>query len=767
VTTVVVAVAVGFLYATWPQLTPSWSERGQGLATAWLEAAVATGAGVLVWYGSWKLNGRHRLSWRLIGSGVVLWGMGSVTWFAYTLAGADPPQPGPPDVMYLAMIPLVMVGLALQPSPKGRDRALRSLVDGALVACSVLLLAWTWVLRDMAEAGVASSPAAITVNALYPIADVVVVVMAVTMLYQAVPPFRFPLGMFATGISLLTLSDVAYSILNAGGIWKETPLILDSGWVVGFAVIGGAGCALRRDAGTAHENRTEGVESVLTMVPSWLAGAALLFGVIDVSVHRGDLGVTIPLMLGITSLLLARQAFAVRQGRILATQLEQSVRDLAEQSTHDRLTGLHNRVDLQSRLARIRRSSDSPLAVVFADVDHLKSVNDSLGHEVGDRLIRRIAEHLARTLGPDDVTRFGGDEFVGVLRGRDVDGIVGRATRIVQDIETGVVEESLPVAPSMSAGLALWEDGLTVEEVMRRADTALVNAKQQGRRRVVLYEPELDVSTRRRIAMEPELIRAIEGGELSVLYQPVFSLDSGDIIGAEALVRWNHPEQGLLNPDEFLGHADALGLLERIGDVVLDTAVGDFAELNRRSNPPMDVAVNMSAVELSSTGLVRRVHDALSRHGLDPSRLTLEITEDVVIDGCTRDTIDRLRELGVGIAIDDFGTGNSSLRQLGLYPATTLKIDRSFVEGLGRRPQSTSVVRAILKLARTLGLATIAEGVERVEQMDELRALGCDAAQGWYFEKAQPLEHLRACLLDSGRTGVGTQDRAGRYVERT
>jgi EAL domain-containing protein (putative c-di-GMP-specific phosphodiesterase class I) len=176
----------------------------------------------------------------------------------------------------------------------------------------------------------------------------------------------------------------------------------------------------------------------------------------------------------------------------------------------------------------------------------------------------------------------------------------------------------------------------------------------------------------------------------------------------------------------------------------------------------------MSAVELSSTGVVRRVHDVLSRHGLDPSRLTLEITEDVVIDDRTRDTIDRLRELGVGIAIDDFGTGNSSLRQLGLYPATTLKVDRSFVEGLGRRPQSTSVVRAILKLARALGLATIAEGVERVEQLDELRALGCDAVQGWYFEKAQPFEHLRACLLDSGRPGaVPGRYRAEREVEPT
>jgi EAL domain-containing protein (putative c-di-GMP-specific phosphodiesterase class I) len=299
----------------------------------------------------------------------------------------------------------------------------------------------------------------------------------------------------------------------------------------------------------------------------------------------------------------------------------------------------------------------------------------------------------------------------------------------------------------LSAGLALWEPGVSVEEAMRRADTALFRAKQLGRRRVVLYEPSLDESTRRRVALEPELARAIAQDELVVHYQPVVALRSGELLGAEALVRWIHPEQGVITPGEFLGHADAVGMLEQIGDVVLDTAVGDFAELNRRpGSTPLRVAINMSASELAAAGSVRRVHDTLSRHGLDPGELTVEITEDVVVDDTTRRTIDQLRDLGVSIAIDDFGTGNSSLRQLGTYPATTLKVDRSFVDGLGRDPGDTFVVRAILNLARSLGLTTVAEGVETAEQVAVLRELGCDAAQGWYFDRARPLEHLRAGL---------------------
>lgn len=757
--TLVVATALGALYSLWPHLVPTASERAQEVVTVGLEAGVALGAAALLWWGSWRLPERIRLAWRSMGAGIALWGAGSAVWMLYVLADRDPPQPGLQDVLYLAMVPFVIVGLAVHPTPRRRDRVVRSLVDGTLVACSLLLIGWAWGLRDIAESGVASSPAATTVNALYPITDVLVVVMALAVLLQVAPAIRMPLGLFALGISLVAATDVLFFVLNATGTWETTPLVLDSGWVVGFAVIGGSGWALRREPPDAPERPPGGIESVFTVLPSWLAGIALLFGVLDVSLHHGDLGVTVPLMAAVAGLLLARQGLSVRQGRQLAARLARSVERLAEEATHDQLTGLSNRIGLSGRLAARRRSSEGALAVLFADIDHLKTVNDSLGHEVGDRLICEMADHLSAALGADAVTRFGGDEFVSALEGPDLDAIAARAARIVEHADRRPASADLPVAPSLSAGLALWETGLSVDEVMRRADTALFRAKQLGRRRVAVYTPDLDESTRRRVALEPELTRAIAEGELVVHYQPVFDLASGDLLGAEALVRWEHPEQGVVTPEQFLGHADAVGLLEQIGDVVLDTAVGDFAELNRRPrSSALRVAVNMSASELTATSAVRRVHDALSRHGLDPSHLTIEITEDVVVDDGTRRTIDQLRDLGVAIAIDDFGTGNSSLRQLGTYPATTLKVDRTFVDGLGRDRGDTFVVRAILNLARHLGLSTIAEGVENAEQAEVLRELGCDAAQGWYFEAAQPLDVLRSGLLAPAHRPAGSTD---------
>jgi diguanylate cyclase (GGDEF)-like protein len=748
VVTLVTAVVLGALYSFWPNLAAATSERAQGIVTVGLEAAVALGAGALLWWGSARLPERTRLAWRLMGIGVGLWGGGSAVWLLYILADLDPPQPGPPDALYLAMVPFVIAGLAVHPTPNRRDRVVRSLVDGTLVACSLLLIGWAWILRDLAEGGIESSPAATAVNALYPIADVLVVVMALAVFLQVAPAIRMPLGLFALGLGLVAATDVLYFVLNATGTWETTPLVLDSGWVVGFAIVGGSGWALRHEPPTAAERPPGGIESVFTVLPSWLAGIALLFGVLDVSLHRGDLGVTVPLMVAIVGLLLARQGLSVRQGRQLAARLARSVEHLAEEATHDQLTGLPNRIGLSGRLAARRRSGEGALAVLFADIDHLKTVNDSLGHEVGDRLICEMADHLTVALGADAVTRFGGDEFVSALEGPDLGAILARATRIVESADHRPASADLPVAPSLSAGLALWEEGLSVEEVMRRADTALFRAKQLGRRRVAVYTPDLDESTRRRVALEPELTRAIAEGELVVHYQPVFALESGELLGAEALVRWEHPEQGVITPEQFLGHADAVGLLEQIGDVVLDTAVGDFAELNRRPrSAPLRVAVNMSASELTATNAVRRVHDALSRHGLDPSHLSVEITEDVVVDDSTRRTIDQLCELGVVIAIDDFGTGNSSLRQLGTYPATTLKVDRTFIDGLGRDREDTFVVRAILNLAHSLGLSTVAEGVESAEQAEVLRRLGCDAAQGWHFERAQPLDALRSGVL--------------------
>lgn len=744
------AALLGAAYSLWPAAFPDATERTEAAVAVAIEAAIALLAAASLWAGSRWMPRSRRIAWKLLAAGVASWGIGSLLWLAYVVADRNPPFPGPVDVFYLAMVPLVAAGLAVHPTPRRRDRFLRSLVDGLLVGTSLLLIVWVVGLRIVTGSGVSSSPAETVVNLLYPITDTLLVVMVLAVFLTVGRRARMPLGLFALGIAFVAISDLSFFVLSAAGTWDEAPLVLDSGWVIGFVVIAGAGWELANSQHRRSTRSTDGLEPVLAMVPSWLGGVALLFGLVDMALHLSDVDYTVPMMIAVTGLLLLRQTLSVTQNRQLAARLARSVERLADEASHDRLTGLRNRIGLSHRLATRRRSAQGELAVLFIDIDHLKTVNDSLGHEVGDRLIAQVAEQLAAQLGRDAVTRFGGDEFVSTVEGADVAQVCSAAADIIAP-QGSAPDSSLPVVPSMSAGLALWEDGLATDEVMRRADTALYRAKQSGRRRVVLYDPSFDQSTLRRVALEPEISRAIEEKELVVHYQPVFDLRSGRLLGAEALVRWIHPTEGLITPEEFLGHADAIGVLEQIGDFVLDTAVRDFAGLNRRSGKaPLTVSVNMSASELAGAGAVRRVHDALSRHGLDPEELAIEITEDVVVDDTTRRTIDQLLDLGVAISIDDFGTGNSSLRQLGSYPATTLKVDRSFVDGLGRDPEDTFVVRAILNLARNLGLGTVAEGVENDTQFAVLQELGCDAAQGWYFDHAQPFEQLLAGHLGSG-----------------
>lgn len=741
--TMVAALVVGAVYSLWPTITGTESWRAEAVVTLSIEVGVAFLAALSLLSGSHGLDRPRRIAWRLMAAGVACWGLGSVVWMAYVLADRDPPAAGPVDVLYLAMVPLVVAGLAVHPTPRRRDRFLRSLVDGLLVGVSLLLIAWVSGLRVVVAEGFESSAPATVVNLLYPLTDTLLVVMVLAVVLFVDDRSRLPLGLFALGIAFVAVSDIVFFVLSAEGVWDEAPLVLDSGWVVGFVIIAGSGVVLSTRADRRHRARS-GYESAMAMIPSWLGGLALLFGVVDVALSLSEGGYTIPLMIAVTGLLLLRQGLSVMQYRQLAARLARSVEKLAREATHDQLTGLRNRVGLTKRLAARKRSSEQPTAVIFLDIDHLKTVNDSLGHEVGDRLIVDVAEELGSLLGPESVTRLGGDEFVSTLEAPDVAGLRAAAERVLDATARRRTGRKLPLVPSVSAGLAVWEEGLDAEEVMRRADTALFRAKQTGRQRVVQYDPSLDESTRRRVALEPELSRAIAAGELDVHYQPLFELSSGRLLGAEALVRWNHPELGLVTPEDFLGHADAVGLLEQIGAFVLDTAVRDFAELNRRDGPaPVRVSVNLSASELAAPGAVRQVADALARHRLEPENLTIEITEDVVVDANTRRTIDQLLDLGVSIAIDDFGTGNSSLRQLGSYPATTLKVDRSFVRGLGRNPEDTFVVRAILNLARNLGLTTVAEGVENDTQIGILRELGCDAGQGWYFDRAQPFEELR------------------------
>ncbi|CAA9447837.1 MAG: diguanylate cyclase/phosphodiesterase (GGDEF & EAL domains) with PAS/PAC sensor(s) [uncultured Rubrobacteraceae bacterium] len=425
---------------------------------------------------------------------------------------------------------------------------------------------------------------------------------------------------------------------------------------------------------------------------------------------------------------------------------------LQRQAFHDALTGLPNRKLFMDRLGqaleRTRRRRGRKVAVLFMDLDGFKVVNDSLGHEAGDLLLTVVAQRLGRILRPEDtLARFGGDEFVVLLE--EVEGpeeAVLVAQRVTEELGEPFALEGQEIFVSVSVGIGLGDARTkTPEYLLRDADTAMYRAKE-GRSGYRIFEPIMYEHAVRRLVLEGELRRALEEprAQLRVFYQPMASIKTGEIVGAEALVRWEHPERGLLSPSEFVPEAEETGLIVPMGRWVLEEACRQAKEWQRRypNDPPLTIAVNLSARHLRYPGLVDEVARTLKRTKLAPGSLTLEITESVLVtdDGSTRGTLQRLKGLGARLAIDDFGVGYSSLSYLGYLPVDRLKLDRVLVGGLDTLSKTLAIVRAVIDLGHALGIEVVAEGVETQEEFEELRAMGCDVGQGYYWWAPRPAE---------------------------
>jgi diguanylate cyclase (GGDEF)-like protein/PAS domain S-box-containing protein len=418
---------------------------------------------------------------------------------------------------------------------------------------------------------------------------------------------------------------------------------------------------------------------------------------------------------------------------------------LAHQALHDDLTGLPNRALLLDRLgqalARSRRQQ-SLVAVLFLDLDNFKVLNDSRGHAAGDDLLRAVSGRLREVIRPSDtVSRFGGDEFVIVtegVSGSDEAKLMGE--RVTKAVEAPFLLSTGEVFISVSVGIALAGEQATPETLLRDADVAMYRAKERGRARTEVFDEKLRVRSRVRFETESDLRRAVDRGELRVEYQPVVAVPDGTVVGAEALVRWQHPERGLILPGEFIPLAEEVGLVMPIGAWVLEESCRQAKAWvdSVPAGTPFTVAVNLSARQLLLPELVDLVVNALERAKLHPLYLRLEITETVLMEDVDF-AIERLvglRDLGVRLAVDDFGTGYSSLTYLRQLPVDLLKIDRSFVEGLGVDPHNSSIVAAVVALAEALGLFALAEGVETRLQVAELKSLGCQFAQGYHYAPA-------------------------------
>ncbi len=431
---------------------------------------------------------------------------------------------------------------------------------------------------------------------------------------------------------------------------------------------------------------------------------------------------------------------------------EARIRELAD---FDPLTGLPNRRLLHDRVTQLLAAAErdqTAAALMFLDLDHFKRVNDSLGHSVGDELLCAVSQRLSTVVRRvDTLARLGGDEFILALPDMQAGAAADVARRLLEICATPflVAGHELTVTPSIGIGL-YPQDGKDIETLLKNADAAMYKAKELGRNTFQFYAAEMNTATLERLLMESNLRRALKQQEFVLHYQPLVNLQSGLIVGVEALIRWRHPDLGLIMPDRFIQVAEDTGLINPIGDWVLCEACRQAQAWIAEGFPPMSMAVNVAPVQFRQAGFVEAVAGALGASGLEAALLELEVTERTVMHDADINlgTLSALHRMGVGLALDDFGTGYSSLAYLKRFPVGKLKIDRSFIRDLETDADDRAIASTIVSMGRNLRLTVLAEGVETVEQLALLRNMDCDMAQGFHFSRPLPAAEIARLLRD-------------------
>lgn len=464
--------------------------------------------------------------------------------------------------------------------------------------------------------------------------------------------------------------------------------------------------------------------SMLPAVAAMLASAVFLVALLTLRTYR----------------LLRKQQAHLDALRIAHVELKASEAHAQHLAFHDVLTGLPNRAYFGTCVdqALARRPADACCAVLLLDLDHFKQINDTWGHAAGDALIQEFARRVKVALGPDDaIARLGGDEFAVLVQDASEAGVADLTKRMLDAVRApfDVLGGRAFVGASVGISIAP-RDGMTRSELLRKADIALYRAKDLGRNQYSFFAPEMDETLKAKTAIEEDLRRALaDGDQLKVHFQPQIDSSTQQLVGVEALVRWNHPTRGAISPQIFVPVAESSGLIVPLGEWVLDEACRAA-----RQWPGISIAVNLSPVQFRGAGFAARVIDLVKRAGVDPAQIELEVTEGVFIedDGRVQQAIGELRRAGFRIALDDFGTGYSSLSYLQKFAVDKIKIDRSFVANIGEGADSAAIVNAVVTLGRSMGLIVNAEGVETAVQRDFLRSAGCDELQGFLFSRAVP-----------------------------
>lgn len=681
-------------------------------------------------------RGRARAAWIFVG-------VGAAAWIA-AISGSDchsplgsvaAPVASVVDAGFVVFPIATCIALLLLPVGPAGPSTMRLVSDGLVVSGSLFLILWIVVLRELFAAG-RIDPVVLAVRLAYPILDLVAITVGVLVVIRAKGAARKSVALLTVAIVLMSVSnDVLYRLVTDSG--RSRGDLLDFGWATSLVVVGLAalaGCRPQR-ARRLPDNDI----LWLPYVPLAVAGVVV---VADLAKPASAVVLSVFVVLVVTVLFRQFLVMGSHQ-RLFAV--------VAEQALRDPLTGLANRSLFNDRLEHAvelhRRELFGVLAVVTLDLDDFKLVNDGLGHAAGDVLLVDVAARIVGAVrSGDTVARLGGDEFAILIeKGREAPDVV--AQRVVDAFDEPFLVDGhlLPVRPSVGLSVAPARSDLQADVLLKQSDLAMYAAKRARGAGVATFAS--DTGPMRRLVVEDDaprlgllgdLRQAIARGELSMVYQPKVDLRAdGQVgIGVEALVRWPHPEHGLLTPDEFLPLVRRHDLTEAMTELVFDLVFADAAQW-RLAGRTVPVAVNLFAPSFDDAGLPEKLTAALADHGMAPTELTLEITEDLVIEDLdrARDVLERLRATGIRVSIDDFGSGFSGLYYLRELPVDEVKLDQRFVMPIAEDDRAASIVRAVIDLAHDLGVTCVAEGVETVEIADQLRTYGCDLAQGYLFSR--------------------------------
>jgi diguanylate cyclase (GGDEF)-like protein len=675
---------------------------------------------------------RLRSAWRLVALAFAAYLAGDITWTVYELVGSRP-YPSAADGFYLLFYPMLLWGLIRFSAGRlNVSERLRLGLDLAIVAIGGSTVVIYVVLGPtLVQSG--SDPLQTAISVAYPAGDMVLLVgLAAVLLRRPAASSVRALGFLAAGLLFFVTADLVYGYITLHSVYHGGDPV-DSLYMVSVALFAVAGAAQSR-AKPATNLATDPLRRRVSWAPYIAVGTAFGLLIID---HR-DLSIVIIAVL-LAALVSARQFVAHKD--LLRTQER-----LSYQSLHDALTGLPNRLLVMDRaeqmLARARRAG-RPVAVLYVDIDGFKHVNDSLGHAAGDEVLRVVSSRLAEVVREaDTVGRLGGDEFVVLLEDLTLDaGPELVSERICQVLSQPIEVERTSgqtLSVTASVGIALGHQG-SADELLRDADFALYEAKSAGKNRWIVFESNMQTAAQDRLELEMDLKGGLEAGQFFLLYQPTFDLESETITGVEALIRWRHPTRGVIAPDAFIPLAEETGLIVPIGRWVLQTACQQAAAWHRQ-NRTLGISINVSARQLDDINLVEDVAQTLARTGVDPRTVTLEMTETTLMRDAeaAASRLRALKVLGVRIAIDDFGTGYSSLAYLRQFPVDALKIDRSFISAIAASGDSKALIHTLVQLGKTLGLETLAEGIEEQFQLRQLQLEHCDSGQGFLF--ARPLQ---------------------------